>query len=332
MIGIDGKGMRDLTPENANHKATFNESYTRFVDTYSRADLAPVTVLRDVNGTGGATVLARADISKIEANGWKAPEIFTAPGRDGKTPMWGLIYRPTNFDPSRSYPIIEYIYSGPGDAYVPKSFQSYNGYISSLAELGFIVVQLDAMGTSYRGKAFEEVCYKNLKDAGLPDRIEWIKAAAKRYPYMDIDRVGIYGCSAGGQESTTAVLLHGDFYKAAFSACGCHDNRMDKIWWNEQWMGYPVDSSYVECSNVENAHLLERPLMLLVGELDDNVDPASTMQVVNALVKAGKDFELVVLPGEHHTMGGSYGEHKRYDFFVKNLMGVNPPKWNDLKK
>ena len=332
VIGIDGKGMRDLTPENANHKATFNESYTRFVDTYSRADLAPVTVLRDVNGTGGATVLARADISKIEANGWKAPEIFTAPGRDGKTPMWGLIYRPTNFDPSRSYPIIEYIYSGPGDAYVPKSFQSYNGYISSLAELGFIVVQLDAMGTSYRGKAFEEVCYKNLKDAGLPDRIEWIKAAAKRYPYMDIDRVGIYGCSAGGQESTTAVLLHGDFYKAAFSACGCHDNRMDKIWWNEQWMGYPVDSSYVECSNVENAHLLERPLMLLVGELDDNVDPASTMQVVNALVKAGKDFELVVLPGEHHTMGGSYGEHKRYDFFVKNLMGVNPPKWNDLKK
>lgn len=332
VVGIDGKGMRDLTPEKANHKAVFNESYTRFVDTYSRADMTPVTVLRDVNGGNEATVLAKADISKIEANGWKAPEIFTAPGRDGKTPMWGLIYRPTNFDPTRSYPIIEYIYSGPGDAYVPKSFQSYNGYISSLAELGFIVVQLDAMGTSYRGKAFEEVCYKNLKDAGLPDRIAWIKAAAKRYPYMDIDRVGIYGCSAGGQESTTAVLLHGDFYKAAFSACGCHDNRMDKIWWNEQWMGYPVDSSYVECSNVENAHLLERPLMLLVGEMDDNVDPASTMQVVNALVKAGKDFELVVLPGEHHTMGGSYGEHKRYDFFVRHLLGVNPPKWSDLKK
>ncbi len=149
---------------------------------------------------------------------------------------------------------------------------------------------------------------------------------------MDIDRVGIFGCSAAGLQSTNAVLLHGDFYKAAFSACGCHDNRMDKIWWNEQWMGWPVDSSYIECSNVENAHRLERPLMLLVGELDDNVDPASTMQVVNALVKAGKDFELVVLPGEHHTMGGSYGEHKRFDFFVRHLMGVNPPKWSDLKK
>ena len=330
-VGLDGKGLRDLTPEKANHKATFNKSYTRLVDTYSKADQAPVTVLRTVDG-GEPQVLAKADISKIESKGWKAPEIFTAPGRDGKTPMWGLIYRPTNFDPSRSYPVIEYIYSGPGDAYVPKDFQSFNWYISSLAELGFIVVQLDAMGTSYRGKAFEEVCYKNLKDAGLPDRIAWIKAAAKRYPYMDIDRVGIFGCSAGGQESTNAVLLHGDFYKAAFSACGCHDNRMDKIWWNEQWMGWPVDSSYIECSNVENAHRLDRPLMLLVGELDDNVDPASTMQVVNALVKAGKDFELVVLPGEHHTMGGSYGEHKRFDFFVRHLMGVNPPKWSDLKK
>ena len=330
-VGLDGKGLRDLTPEKANHKATFNKSYTRLVDTYSKADQAPVTVLRAVDG-GEPQVLAKADISKLESKGWKAPEIFTAPGRDGKTPMWGLIYRPTNFDPSRSYPVIEYIYSGPGDAYVPKDFQSFNWYISSLAELGFIVVQLDAMGTSYRGKAFEEVCYKNLKDAGLPDRIAWIKAAAKRYPYMDIDRVGIFGCSAGGQESTNAVLLHGDFYKAAFSACGCHDNRMDKIWWNEQWMGWPVDSSYIECSNVENAHRLERPLMLLVGELDDNVDPASTMQVVNALVKAGKDFELVVLPGEHHTMGGSYGEHKRFDFFVRHLMGVNPPKWSDLKK
>ena len=331
VVGLDGKGLRELTPEPANHSATFNGSFTRFVDTYSRADLPPVTVERRVDGDSQPKVLAQADISGILENGWRAPEVFVAPGRDGKTPMWGLIYRPTNFDASRSYPVIEYIYSGPGDAYVPKSFQSFNGYISALCELGFIVVQLDAMGTSYRGKAFEDVCYKNLKDAGLPDRKEWIRAAARRYPYMDIERVGIFGCSAGGQESTTAVLLHGDFYKAAFSACGCHDNRMDKIWWNEQWMGYPVDSSYVECSNVENAHLLQRPLMLLVGELDDNVDPASTMQVVAALVKAGKDIELVVLPGEHHTMGGTYGEHKRFDFFVRHLMGVEPPAWADIK-
>ena len=244
--------------------------------------------------------------------------------------MWGIIQRPTNFDPTRKYPIIEYIYAGPGDNYVPKSFQPYNFYTTALADLGFIVVQLDAMGTSNRGKKFEEVCYKNLKDAGFPDRIAWIKAAAAKYPYMDIDRVGIYGCSAGGQESTAAVLFHGDFYKAAYSACGCHDNRMDKIWWNEQWMGYPVDSSYVACSNVENAYRLERPLMLVVGELDDNVDPASTMQVADALIKANKPFELVVIPGAHHTVGEAYGEHKRFDFFVKHLLGVEPPAWSSL--
>ena len=174
------------------------------------------------------------------------------------------------------------------------------------------------------------MCYKNLKDAGFPDRIAWIKAAAARYPYMDIERVGIYGCSAGGQESTAAVLFHGDFYKAAYSACGCHDNRMDKIWWNEQWMGYPVDSSYIECSNVENAYRLERPLMLVVGELDDNVDPASTMQMADALIRANKPFELVVIPGGRHTVGEAYGEHKRFDFFVKHLLGVDPPAWNSL--
>jgi dipeptidyl aminopeptidase/acylaminoacyl peptidase len=257
--------------------------------------------------------------------------VFVAKGRDGKTDMWGLIQRPTNFDPSRKYPIIEYIYAGPGDAYTPKSFSAFNGNMTALAELGFIVVQLDGMGTSWRGKQFEETCYKNLKDAGFPDRIEWIRAAARKYPYMDIDRVGIFGASAGGQESLTAVLLHGDFYKAAYSSCGCHDNRMDKIWWNEQWMGYPVDSSYVESSNVYHAAKLERPLMLVVGELDDNVDPASTMQVVDALIKANKEFELVVLPGVHHTMGERYGEHKRFDFFVKHLLGVEPPKWSDLE-
>ena len=349
----------DLTPEPANHSARFNADYTALIDTYSTVDTAPVTVVRNLTpdpspvgeggfnapkgdtkhnatplahgrGVGGGSILATADISPLLAAGWTAPEVFVAPGRDGVTPMWGIIQRPSNFDPTRKYPIIEYIYAGPGDSYTPKSFQPSNYYTTALAELGFIVVQLDAMGTSNRGKKFEEVCYKNLKDAGFPDRIAWIKAAAQKYPYMDIDRVGIYGCSAGGQESTAAVLFHGDFYKAAYSACGCHDNRMDKIWWNEQWMGYPVDSSYVECSNVENAYRLERPLMLVVGELDDNVDPASTMQVADALIKANKPFELVVVPGAHHTVGEAYGEHKRFDFFVKHLLGVEPPAWKSL--
>lgn len=330
-IGLDGKGLTDLTPVAGNHSAQFNKDYTYLIDTYSTPEVPPVTVFRSAAAPAQATTLAKADISELEAAGWQRPEVFVAPGRDGITPMYGVIYRPSNFDPQRKYPIIEYIYSGPGDAYTPKNFSATNGYMSGLCELGFIVIQLDGMTTSHRGKAFEEVCYKNLKDAGFPDRIAWIKAAAQKYPYMDADNVGIYGCSAGGQESTAAVLFHGDFYKCAYSACGCHDNRMDKIWWNEQWMGYPVDSSYVESSNVANAYRLERPLMLVVGELDDNVDPASTMQVVNALVRANKPFELVVIPGAHHTMGESYGEHKRYDFFVKHLLGVEPPAWSELK-
>ena len=330
-IRLDGTGLTDLTPERANHSAQYNKDFTYLIDTYSTPTQAPTTVLRSATASKPLRTLGTSDISELQAAGWTAPEPFVAPGRDGKTPIYGVIYRPSNFDPAKRYPVIEYIYSGPGDAYAPKSFSSFNWNMTPLAELGFIVVQLDGMSTSHRGKAFEEVCYKNLKDAGFPDRIAWLKAAAARYPYMDIGRMGIFGASAGGQESTTAVLLHGDFYKAAYSSCGCHDNRMDKIWWNEQWMGYPIDSSYVECSNVENAHKLQGKLMLVVGELDDNVDPASTMQVVNALIKANKDFELVVLPGVHHTMGERYGEHKRYDFFVKNLLGITPPEWSEVK-
>lgn len=330
-INFDGSNLVELTPEEGMHQCWYSSDYNYLVDVYSKVDQAPIAVLRDAKNGKIRMQLDKADISALLANGWKAPEVFSAKGRDGKTDMWGVIYRPSNFDPSKKYPVIEYIYSGPGDQYVPKSFSSYNWWMTSLAELGFIVVQVDGMTTSFRSKEFEEVCYKNLKDAGLPDHIAWIKAAAQKYPYMDIDRVGIFGCSAGGQESTGAVLFHPEFYKAAYSACGCHDNRMDKIWWNELWMGYPVDESYSACSNVDNAHLLSRPLMLVVGELDDNVDPASTMQVANALIKANKDFELVVIPGAHHTMGEDFGEHKRYDFFVRHLMGVTPPSWDKVK-
>lgn len=330
-INFDGSNLVGLTPEEGMHQCWYSSDYKYLVDVYSKVDQAPIAVLRDAKNGKIRMQLDKADISALLANGWKAPEVFSAKGRDGKTDMWGVIYRPSNFDPSKKYPVIEYIYSGPGDQYVPKTFSSYNWWMTSLAELGFIVVQVDGMTTSFRSKEFEEVCYKNLKDAGLPDHIAWIKAAAQKYPYMDIDRVGIFGCSAGGQESTGAVLFHPEFYKAAYSACGCHDNRMDKIWWNELWMGYPVDESYSACSNVDNAHLLSRPLMLVVGELDDNVDPASTMQVANALIKANKDFELVVIPGAHHTMGEDFGEHKRYDFFVRHLMGVTPPSWDKVE-
>lgn len=329
-IGFDGKDLVELTPDEGMHQAWFSSDFRYLVDVYSKVDTPPVAVLRDARTGRQVMPLEQADISRLEANGWRAPEVFSAKGRDGKTDIWGVIYRPTNFDPSRKYPVVEYIYSGPGGQHVPKSFSSYNWWMTSLAELGFIVVQVDGMSTSFRSKDFEEVCYKNLKDAGLPDHMAWLQEAARRYPYMDLERVGIFGSSAGGQEAMSAVLFHPEFYKAAYSACGCHDNRMDKIWWNELWMGYPVDSSYIESSNVEQAHRLERPLMLVVGEMDDNVDPASTMQVGNALIRANKDFELVVVPGAGHTMGDNFGEHKRYDFFVRHLMGVEPPKWNAI--
>lgn len=330
-IGLNGKGLVCLTPEEGHHSVVYTDDMAYLVDTYSTVITPPVSVLRSGKDGRVLRTLETADISSLKAEGWKAPEVFVAPGRDGVTDMWGIILRPSNFDPSKKYPVIEYIYSGPGDQYVPKSFREWYWGMSELAELGFIVVQVDAMTTSFRTRQFEEVCYKNLKDGGFPDRISWIKAVAARYPYVDADNVGIYGCSAGGQNALAAVLFHGDFYKAAYAACGCHDNRMDKIWWNEQWMSYPVDSNYVACSNVENAWRLERPLMLVVGEMDDNVDPASTMQVVSALEKAGKDFELVVIPGARHTMGEAFGDHKRQDFFVRHLLGVNPPQWKDLK-
>ena len=351
-ITLDGKRLTALTPERGNHRITLlkpqtsnfkdqrskfklqtsNFKFQTFTDTYSTIDQPPVTVLRSLNDGHVIATLEQADIAPLQAEGWQAPEVFVAPGRDGKTDMWGLIRRPPHFDPTKKYPVIEYIYSGPGDQYVPKSFTPWIWTMDDLAQLGFIVVQLDAMTTSFRSLEFEQVCYKNLKDAGFPDRIEWIKAAAKKYPYMDIERMGIYGCSAGGQEALGALLFHPEFYKVAYAACGCHDNRMDKIWWNEQWMGYPVDSSYVACSNVENAKNLQGKLMLVVGEMDDNVDPSSTYQVVNALQKAGKDFEFILLPGAHHTMGEAFGEHKRYDFFVRNLLGVEPPAWSELEK
>jgi dipeptidyl aminopeptidase/acylaminoacyl peptidase len=327
-VGFDGRGLQELTPEEASHQATFSSDNKYFVDHYSRIDLPPVTVLRRTRDGQVILELERADISELEARGWQRPEVFVAKGRDGQTDIWGNIYRPTNFDPGKTYPVIEAIYAGPHAAHVPKTFRPYFGHFSAMAELGFIVVQIDGMGTSYRSKAFHDVCWQNLKDAGFPDRIRWMQAAAEKYPYMDLERVGIFGGSAGGQNAMGALLFHPEFYKAAVASVGCHDNRMDKIWWNEQWMGYPIGPHYEESSNVVNAHLLQGKLMLTVGEMDNNVDPASTLQVVNALIRAGKEFEFLMFPGQGHGSGGQYGERRKRDFFVRHLLGMDPPDWN----
>ncbi|HJX71933.1 MAG TPA: prolyl oligopeptidase family serine peptidase, partial [Bacteroidales bacterium] len=328
-INFDGSGLTELTPEPLNHAATFSADYTFFVDNYSTVEKPPVNVLRGASDGRNLMRLESADISDLIASGWIPPEVFHSKGRDGKSEIWGNIYRPLNFDSEKSYPVIEYIYAGPHSSFVQKSFQPVP-WFAGLAELGFIVVQIDGMGTSNRSKSFHDVCWKNLKDGGFPDRIIWIKALAEKYPYADTTRVGIFGGSAGGQNALAALLFHPDFYKVSVSSCGCHDNRMDKIWWNEQFMSYPIGPHYEVCSNVVNAGNLQGRLLLMVGELDDNVDPASTMQVVNALIKAEKEFELLVLPGENHTSGGKYGEKKRRDFFVKYLLDCEPPDWNKL--
>jgi dipeptidyl aminopeptidase/acylaminoacyl peptidase len=326
-IRIDGKGFRDLTPEHANHRVSFSKDRQYFVDVYSRPDLPPVSCLKRLSDASLITELERCDVSDLEAEGWQMPEVFHAKGRDGRTDIWGNIHRPSHFDPAKSYPVVEFIYAGPHDSHVDKDFKPAHHLVSRLADLGFIVVSIDGMGTSNRSKAFHDVCWKNLKDAGFPDRKLWIQAAAEKYPAMDISKVGIYGWSAGGQNAMAALLFHNDFYKVAVAFCGCHDNRMDKIWWNEQWMGYPLDEAYSASSNVDNAALLKGKLLLINGELDENVDPASTLQVVNALMKAGKNFEQLYLPGKGHSLGGKFEMRRLNDFFVKHLKNQEPPEW-----
>jgi dipeptidyl aminopeptidase/acylaminoacyl peptidase len=322
-INFDGSEFIVLTEGDGNHKIRWSPGNPFFIDSFSRVDLPPLTQLRSSGNGKLVCKLEEADASEAlaERNG-RWPERFVAKGRDGATDIYGIILWPRDFDASKMYPIVEQVYAGPQDFYVPKAFRANYGKMQQIADRGMIVVQADGMGTSGRSKTFHDVCWKNLKDAGFADRIAWIKAAAAAHPQMDLSRVGIYGGSAGGQNALGALLWHHDFYKVAVADCGCHDNRMDKIWWNEQWMGWPVDKSYEESSNVVNAHLLEGKLMLVVGEMDDNVDPSSTMQVVNALEKANKDFELVVVTGAHHGSAETpYGSKRRMEFLTRNLLG-----------
>jgi dipeptidyl aminopeptidase/acylaminoacyl peptidase len=324
-VNFDGSGLVVLTEGDGTHKVEFSPDRRFFLDQWSRVDQPPITELREAREGKLIRELESADWNELLKTGWPPPERFAAKGRDGETDIYGIIIRPSNFDPARKYPVIEKIYAGPHGAFVPKSF-GLQAREHALAELGFIVVQIDGMGTSYRSKAFHDVCWKNLGDSGFPDRILWMKAAAAKYPEMDISRVGIYGGSAGGQSALRALLAYGDFYKVAAADCGCHDNRMDKIWWNELWMSWPIGPEYEEQSNVTQAHNLHGKLLLTVAELDRNVDPASTMQVVNALIKADKDFDLLVVPGRGHGVGETpYANRRRMDFFVRHLLGVEPP-------
>jgi dipeptidyl aminopeptidase/acylaminoacyl peptidase len=326
-VNFDGTGLVALTEGNGTHSVQYSPDRRYLIDTYSRVDMAPVHNLRRVSDGKFVCALERADISELIAGGWEAPEVFVAKGRDGKTDIWGIICRPKDLDPTKKYPVLEQIYAGPQGSFVPKSFSASSRF-SSLTDLGFIVVQMDGMGTANRSKAFHDTCWHNLKDGGFPDRILWHAAAAAKYPYYDISRVGIYGTSAGGQNAAAAVVFHSDFYKAAVANCGCHDNRMDKASWNEQWMGYPVGPQYSACSNIDNADKLGGYLFLIVGEMDSNVPPESTLRFVDALIKAEKDFDMLVVPGANHGARSPVTQRRLQDFFVRHLMGQEPPNHN----
>ena len=322
-VNLDGSDLTVLTQGDGTHRWEFNPERTLFVDRWSRVDHPEVAQLRSARDGSLVKELARQDISALLKEGYSMPIRFSAPGRDGKTMIHGFLIQPTELDPNRIYPVIENIYAGPHGFHVPKKFGLQISQ-RRLAELGFVIAKIDGMGTNWRSKKFHDHCWQNLADAGFPDRIAWLKAAARKYSWLDLSRVGIYGGSAGGQNALSALLHHGEFYKAAVSDCGCHDNRMDKIWWNEAWMG-KIGPHYEQSSNVFHAHKLQGNLMLTVGELDKNVDPASTLQVVDALVRAGKDFEFFMIPGAGHGIGeGKYLFRKRIDFFVRSLLGVEP--------
>ncbi|MEE2024756.1 MULTISPECIES: S9 family peptidase [Alkalimonas] len=341
-VDLAGGNLTALTERNAHHEVVLSPDRQHFIVRYSRVDLPYVTELRQSSDGALIRTLAQADISRLTAAGFRPPQPFVAKGRDGATDIWGLIVKPQNFDPEKRYPVIENIYAGPHDSFVPKSFWPFGFHaggdkvigMQALADLGFIVVQIDGMGTANRSKAFHDVAWQDLADSGFPDRILWHQAAADSFPWYSIEGgIGIYGASAGGQSTVAALLFHPDFYRVGVAYAGCYDNRMDKISWNEQWLGYPVGPQYAASSVVEQAHLLQGQLLIINGEQDSNVDPASTMQLVDALIRADKDFDLLIVPGGEHSVGRSSGpiryvQRRQFDFFIRHLQGAATPDWN----
>lgn len=326
-VNLDGSDLKLLTPENAEHFVQFSPDNRFFIDNYSTVEHPPVTLLRNSKDGKIIRILEKADIHLLLETGWKPPESFCVKARDEKTDIYGVIYCPVNFDPLKKYPIIDKIYTGPHNFFAPKSFWAYRSEAQSFAQLGFIVIEIDGMGTAKRSRDFHNVSYKNLGDGGIDDHIAGFTQLSQKYPYMDLERVGIYGHSAGGYDTVHAMLTHPDFYKVGISSAGNHDHRMDKAWWTELWMGYPVEKHYIDQSNITNAHKLKGKLLLIHGDIDENVNMSCTIQLVDALMKANKDFELLIVPNHGHGLNKSpYFVRKRWDFFVKNLLQETPPK------
>ena len=331
-VGLDGTGLQLLTPDRANHTASVSPDSAYFVDSYSRVDQPGGSVLRRTKDASKVRDLQQADVTELMKTGWKSPEQFQGKAGDGTTDLYGLIWRPSNFDSSKKYPIIEQVYTGPQGFFVPKTFAAAMR-LQSMAEVGFIVVMVDGRGTTGRSRAFHEFSYHNL-GGSFADHVEVIKQMAAKYPFMDITRVGIYGTSAGGYGSTHAILTFPDFYKVCISISGDHDPRLDKAWWNEVYQGYPVGSDYEEQSNVTLASHLQGHLLLEHGDVDDNVHPVETMRLADALMSANKSFDMLIVPNMYHGESGvhaTYLARRRWDYFVQYLLGVTPPPDFELK-
>ena len=323
-VSLNGGQVQLLTPENGEHSVTFSDDGKYFCDKYSRPDKAPVYSLRKVDGTLVSTFL-KADISRLLQRGLTLPQPFKAKARNGKTDIYGLIWRPTNFDPDKKYPIIETVYSGPHGFSTPKTFNAWYYRQQALAELGFICVTVDGMGTAKRSKAFHDICYKNLGDGGFPDRITWIKSMAKAYPYADISRVGICGHSAGGYDTVRGMLIYPDFYKVGVSSAGNHDHALDKAGWVERWMGFPCAEELHSISNITNAAKLQGRLLLIHGDMDSNVNVSATLKLAASLQKAEKTFDMFIMPGFDHDCMNNLFLVKRWSFFYRHLKGRETP-------
>ena len=324
-VDLDGKNLTLLTPENANHSISISPDHLYFVDNASRPDLPGNSVLRSIKGGSQVRVLEQTDAAELLNSGWKFPQPFKGKSTDGTFDLYGLIWKPSNFDPGKKYPVIESVYTGPQGFFVPKTFSAALRGLPPVAELGFIVVMVDGRGTTGRSRAFHEFSYHNL-GGSFEDHVNMIKQMAAQFPYMDIDRVGIFGTSAGGYGAAHATLVFPDFYKVCVSISGDHDARLDKAWWNELYQGYPVGKDYEEQSNVTLAGQLKGHLLLVHGDIDDNVHVVETMRFADALIKANKDFDMLIVPNMYHGEGGNlYLVRRRWDYFVQHLLGVTPP-------
>lgn len=340
-INMDGSGLKNLTPEPMHHQISWSNSRDYFLDTYSTPDTPPVSVIRNLEGEV-VMQLEEGDISRLKDSGWVAPEPFSVKARDGKTDLYGLMYKPTDFDPAETYPVLNYLYPGPQSGSVgSRSFRPSRSDKQALAELGFIVVEVDAMGTPGRSKSFHDAYYGDMGDNGIPDQIAMIRQLADRHSWMDIDRVGIWGHSGGGFASTRAILEYPDFYKVAVSGAGNHDNRNYEDDWGEKWHGllkkkehvdpdtlelYEQGDNYDKQANQLLAENLKGKLLIAHGMMDSNVPPTNTLLVVDALIKADKDFDMLVFPNAGHGFGNSrYFMNRRWDYFVRHLKGVKPP-------